>query len=329
MKKIILYCATLLFFSYAHLASALDLNARPDIQNYIQSLYQQYNFDQHQLTSWFEQTDFNPHVLEKMTPHGKALSWHEYQKIFITPKRIKQGVDFWRKNSQAIHNASQQYGVPESMILGIIGVETSYGENKGSFPVFSTLATLAFDYPPRAHYFQSELTHFLLLAREARWDVINTKGSYAAALGLPQFMPSSYRIYAIDADQKGYADLMNNERDAIYSVANYLSQKGWHAGEPIATPARLINPRYATFAHMKQTASFSLKQWQNFGLIATAPISSHLTAKAVFMKNPGFHDPWLTFHNFDVLKKYNASNRYALVVYALGNQVAETAGIKS
>ncbi len=326
MAKNIIGCVFIAFFSlYAHTSLAIDLGMRPDVQHYIEFVCENYDFDENLLTSWFNQIDFNQEVLEKLHPHGKPMSWYDYRQAFITPKRVKQGVHFWKKNAQALQLASQRYGVPESIIVGIIGVETSYGENKGDYPVFSTLATLAFNDPSRSKYFKSELTSFLLLSQQAGWNPLSIKGSYAAALGLPQFMPSSYRNYAIDSNSKGYADLINNDHDAIYSVAYYLNRKGWHEGDPVAMPAKVTNKNYLQLKNTPGKTFFTLKKLQSLGLKKTTPVSDSLNARVLFLEYPGMYAPWLTFHNFAVIKRYNASDKYAMAVYQLGNIVAKAA----
>ncbi|HVV67787.1 MAG TPA: lytic murein transglycosylase B [Gammaproteobacteria bacterium] len=313
-----LIISLLLFFTSA--AFALDLRHEPEVRAYITAVSKKYDFNENQLTSWFRQVQFNPEVIAKMTqPPGRVIPWYAYRDLFITDERIREGVAYWRKNAKALAAAEREYGVPASVIVGIIGVETSYGGNKGHFSAFDTLSTLAFRYPSRSKFFMNELTQFLLLTREQGWNPFSIKGSYAGALGLPQFMPSSYRIYAISAEDNGLSDLFHNNRDAIASVANYLQKKGWRRGEPVALPAKVVNQNFRSLSDQDGRLRFSIGELANYGLEPEKHVPSSTRAGVLFFDGGDAWEHWLTFANFQVIKRYNESNRYALVVYELGS----------
>ena len=207
-------------------------------QDFIREMAREEGFDAAELQKLFAQVEKKDSIINAMNrPAEKVLTWGEYRKIFLRQARIESGGDFWRRNQQVLNEAESEYGVPAHIIVAIIGVETLYGGNTGSYRVIDALSTLAFDYPARAPFFRSELKEFLILSREQKQSPLILKGSYAGAMGLGQFMPSSYRAYAADYDKDGFIDIWNNESDAIWSVANYLSRHGWQEGQTIAHPA--------------------------------------------------------------------------------------------
>ena len=214
---------------------------RPDVQAFIRELVARHAFDEGELQAVFSRARREDGVLTAMRsqPEVMSLSWQAYRANFVNERLLKHGAAFWREHHRALSRARSTYGVPEEIIVAIIGVETFYGRNTGRWRVLDALATLAFDYPPRAAYFRGELENFLLFARDLGVDVLDVKGSYAGAIGIPQFMPTSYLRYAVDFDGDGAADLRGNAADAIGSVANFLKQHGWRKGAPILVPARV------------------------------------------------------------------------------------------
>lgn len=193
-----------------------------------------HDFDKNVLSQTFAKVEVKDSILKAISrPAEKSKPWYDYRKIFITDKRINGGVKFWQQHAEALQAAEQKYGVPVEVIIAILGVETRYGGNVGGYRVVDALSTLAFRYPPRSPFFRSELEHFLLLTREEKMSLLDPVGSYAGAMGLGQFMPSSYREYAVDFDGDGKRDIWTNPVDAIGSIANYLKRHGWIAGESI------------------------------------------------------------------------------------------------
>ncbi len=255
-------------------------------------------------------------------PAEKTKPWYEYRQIFMTDKRINGGVAFAREHADSLAKVSADTGVPVSMIVAIIGVETFYGRITGSYRVVDALSTLAFDYPKRSPFFTSELEHFLVLAWESGKDPLALKGSYAGAMGFGQFMPSSYRSYAMDFDGDGVKDIWDNPDDAIYSVANYFRAHGWAPGEPVVVPAEAREPEATLFEG-------GLKPQQTVGELVEAglaPTESLFTdAKATPLRYEGQLGPeyWIGLNNFYVITRYNHSSMYALAAWQLSEAIAE------
>jgi membrane-bound lytic murein transglycosylase B len=228
---------TLSVASFADVATWADDD---EVQSFIAEMQQRHGFDAASLHAEFARQGPDETVLRLIKPptHPTQRSWQRYRARFLTPRRITHGLDFWREHGATVARAAGEYGVPPQIIVAIIGVETEYGRNTGSFNVFNALATLAFRYPPRRDFFRDELEQFLLLARDNRLDLATTTGSFAGAIGIPQFMPGSERRHAIDYDGDGRVDLAASTDDAIGSVARFLANHGWQADRPIAVPAR-------------------------------------------------------------------------------------------
>jgi len=295
----------------------------PEINQYIQSVSKQYQFDSKALTKLFNQAHMNPDIIARMNHPYEAKPWEHYRKFFITPARIEQGVIFWEANRNVLAEAEQRYGVPASVIVAILGVETFYGQYTGKFSVFDALTTLAFNHQPRAEFFKSELTQYLLMTREQKLDPLALTGSYAGALGMPQFMPSSYRRYAIDYSQGGSADLIHDTRDAIFSIANFLKNMGWQANTPVAMPLSTQRPLGNTWVSSNAKPMLSLKTLQTHGLAkqinldkATPVAIINLEAEKAF--NPNY---WVTTNNFRAIMHYNPKINYAMAVYQLSEEI--------
>ena len=299
---------------------------RPEAQLFIEEMQQKHGFDKDALTFIFRRAEYLPSVIKYISPPKDPVSvrsWQRYRGRFIEPVRIKAGVAFWERHQDTIRAASEKYGVPEEIIVGIIGVETIYGRNTGNFSAVSALATLAFDYPRRAELFRGELENLLLMAREQHRDPLDYQGSYAGALGLPQFLPSSVRNYAVDFDGDGQIDLLNSPKDAIGSVARYMQMHGWEAGAPVAKLASIgtdadlppliandINPNFDTAS----LARHGVK----------AADGTEPAGKAAFIElvTPGEDSEyWLGYQNFYVITRYNRSSFYAMSVFQLGEAV--------
>ena len=269
-----------------------------------------------------------PDILEAIArPAEKTFTWGRYRKIFLTEDRITQGLSFYRQHKTTLQRAEQQFGVPIPIILAIIGVETRYGVHKGRYRVLDALTTLAFDYPPRAKFFRSELKQFLQLAQEANIDLMAAKGSYAGAMGFGQFISSSYRHYGVDFDQDQQIDLINNPVDAIGSVANYFKQHHWQPGAPVASIARLMGSaderRLDLLVNLDLKPVHSIGDFIAAGLVPDqAPSADHL-ATGWRLEGENGIEYWLGFHNFYVITRYNHSHLYALAVYQLSEQIRQ------
>lgn len=298
---------------------------RPETQQFIEEMQQRHGFDKDALTYIFRRAEYLPSVIKYISPPKDpgVRSWQRYRSRFIEPVRIKAGVAFWDRHADTIRTASEKYGVPEEIIVGIIGVETIYGRNTGNFQAVSALATLAFDYPRRAELFRGELESLLLMAREQHRDPLDYQGSYAGALGLPQFLPSSVRNYAVDFDGDGQIDLLGSPKDAIGSVARYMQMHGWEAGGPVAVRASLdADTNLAPLLANDITPAFDAATLASHGVRAAGGAEAAGKAAFVELVTPGQDSEyWLGYQNFYVITRYNRSSFYAMSVFQLGEAV--------
>lgn len=299
-----------------------DYRQSPEAQEFVDAMVAEHGFERAELMALFAKVEKSTSILEAIArPAEKTKSWAEYRKLFLTKERIDQGVAFWREHHSAFRKAERELGVPAEYIVAIIGVETYYGRITGSYRVMDALSTLAFDYPPRSDFFTRELEHYLLLMREHGKDPMQNKGSYAGAMGLGQFMPSSYRSYAIDFDGDDWPDIWNNPTDAIGSVANYFVRHGWQPGAYVAVRARPeqkdIGPLPSAIAKPEQPVSF----WTESGLTPVFEVLETDLANAIALDGPLGEEYWLTFTNFYVITRYNRSAMYALAVHQLAQAI--------
>lgn len=293
----------------------------------IDELVRDEGFDRDALSEVFAQAKRQESILKAISrPAEKTKAWWEYRKIFLNQKREDQGVEFWKKHRDTLARAEKSFGVPASMIVSIIGVETYYGRIAGSYRVLDALSTLAFDYSRRSEFFTKELKNYLLLTREQGFDPAQMKGSYAGAMGFGQFMPSSYRSYAIDFDDDGVIDIWNNPVDAIGSVANYFKEHGWRAGEPVVFAAQASSDDLPIDLFVQGRSGLkperTIGQFAEAGVKPLQPIEAAAPATAMkFGLEDGF-EYWLGLHNFYVITRYNHSAMYAMSVYQLSDRLA-------
>jgi membrane-bound lytic murein transglycosylase B len=318
-------CAALIVLCIAVVAQAAPPGAasfagRPEVKAFIAQMVKRYKFDAGELRQMFAQARPEQAVLEAIRPSSSKVdqSWELYRSIFVNPKRINAGLEFWNRHSAALARARRIYGVPEEYIVAIIGVETFYGRHTGRWRVVDALSTLAFDYPPRAAFFRRELTNYLLYAREAGIDALSVKGSYAGAIGIPQFMPGSYLKYAVDFDGDGIADLNGSAEDAIGSVANYLKQHGWQSGEAVQFDAHVDGNGFRSFLDGGSRPRHRLAQLAKAGIVPEDPAqppAGDTRAALVELETPDAPSQFrLALHNFYVITRYNNSSFYASAV---------------
>jgi len=313
----------LLFFLLLTLHFPLSAQTMPD---FIDEMVNEHHFNRATLnTLLYKQAKVKQSILRAISRPGEAKPYYEYRKIFLTQNRIKKGVKFWQQYAHALRRAEQIYGVPSEIIVAIIGVETMYGGNMGSYRVIDALKTLAFHYPKRANFFRGELKAFLLLTREERLNPLTLKGSYAGAMGYGQFMPSSYRNYAIDFDGDGKRDIWNNPVDVIGSVANYLKHfgdtKGWQRGQPIVIATNIKPHAVKKLLRLKSEPIYSIKKLKQMGLkLALDKYDDHL-GFLVDLKTEYGKLYWVAFQNFYMITRYNRSPRYAMAVYQLSQAI--------
>lgn len=264
-----------------------------------------------------------PSIIEAISRPAEALPWHRYRPIFLTRDRIEAGLEYWTTHQAILEEVESRYGVPPEIVVAIIGVETRYGRYRGRHRVLDALRTLAFAYPPRADFFRSELEAFLLLAEEERFDPTTPLGSYAGAMGVPQFISSSYRAYAVDFDGNGRRDLFSEPADAIGSVGHYFARHGWQAGEPIAVEARVSGGRWQDFRRSDLKPVDTLADLEAAGIRAKAELSGGQPARLLELETENGPAHWVTLNNFYVITRYNHSPLYAMAVLQLAEALAE------
>ena len=298
--------------------------ANPAAQAFIDEMVTQHGFDRDKLVAVFGQAQRREDILELMRkPAEKRLEWHEYRKIFLTQSRIQGGVAFWNNNSQLLEKAEKELDVDVQVIVAIIGVETRYGGNTGRHRVIDALSTLAFDYPPRSDFFRGELEQYLLLAREEDIDLLTATGSYAGAMGYGQFIPSSYRHYAIDFDADGKRDLWNSPADIIGSVANYLKDHGWTLGTTITTRATVSGNAYRAVLEQGLKPHTSIAVLRGKGITPKTTVPGDSLAALIELQNVSGPEFWLGLNNFYVITRYNHSPLYAMAVYQLSEEIRQ------
>jgi membrane-bound lytic murein transglycosylase B len=312
----------------APLAQALDYDNSPEVASFISEMTTAHGFPNEQLTALFAQVERKQSILDAISrPAEKVKPWSDYRPIFITPARISRGVDFWRQNEAALLRAQQEYGVEPQVIVAIIGVETFYGGNTGNYRVIDALSTLAFDYPARAPFFRQQLKEFLLLAREQQVDPLSLKGSYAGAMGLPQFMPSSYRAFAVDLNGDGKINIWTNPADAIGSVASYFKQHGWTAGGLVVSRAEVRGDQ------VDKGLTVGIEPVKTVGELRALGWSSHDALRAdlpvTAFRFDGADGPeyWLGLANFYAITRYNRSAMYAMAVHQLSEELVQARGL--
>ena len=299
----------------------LLFSSRAEYGPFIQSLADDLQMDAAKLRRIFEDVRLKPQIVRAISKPAEAKPWDQYRPLFLTEKRILGGVNFWDSHEAALLRAHTRFGVPESMIIAILGVETVYGRNTGNYRVMDALTTLAVDYPPRADYFRKELEQYLLLAQEQGIDPLSVKGSYAGAMGIGQFMPSSYRNYGLDFDGDGHSDLWRNADDAVGSVANYFKSFGWKSGEPVAVPVEVQGEDTREFANTGWNARKSVGEWQKLGVKLKESVDPLQQAMLIRLETANGPEFWLGMQNYYVITRYNRSLQYALVVYQLSQEI--------
>ena len=297
---------------------------RENIRVFINYMVNKHGFKEEYLIDVLKKAESKESILEAISrPAERTLTWNQYRDIFIKKERINAGVDFWVEHKNILEKISDKTGVDIEIILGIIGVETYFGRITGGYRVIDALSTLAFDYPKRSPFFTRELESFLLIVREEAMDPFNATGSYAGAMGSPQFMPSSYRAYAIDSDGDGKRDIWNNWEDVIGSVANYLVVHGWQRGNQIIVPALLAEDSEEIEIKNGLKTTESIGSLLSKGVIFQTIMNGDHPAELLKLEQKNYSDYWVAMHNFFVITKYNHSIMYGLAVHQLGQDISE------
>ncbi len=304
-------------------AGALDVH-RDDVGAFIAEIAQRDSLDENQLRKLLAAAKSQPAIIEAMDrPAEKAKPWFEYRPIFLTERRINEGTEFWLAHRSELDRASVVSGVAPEYIAAIVGVETYYGRMTGSYRVLDALSTLAFDYPARAKFFRDELEQFILLTRDAGLDPLTVKGSYAGAMGAPQFMPSNYRKFAVDANADGHVDLWNSWADVCASVGNYLKEHGWNAGEPVLSEAAVEAGKAADLDGRKLALADTVESLQGKGVVFESLLPADAPVELIAADDSdGLH--WrVGYNNFYVITRYNHSALYAMAVFELATAVKQ------
>jgi len=319
--------ATFVFSSIPAIAadtSAVNLK-QANVAAFIDEMVEEYEFDRAALSAVLAKAQVKQTIIRKIsTPAERTLTWTEYRKIFITKERTNVGVTFWRENKEMLERIELETGVAIEMLIGIIGVETYYGRITGKDRVIDALATLAFEYPPRYDFFRKELKEFLILAREEEIDPTEPMGSYAGAMGRPQFMPSSFRAYAVDSTGDGKRDIWNNWADVAGSVANYFLAHRWRVGEEVVAQATLSSDWSAPIPKPSNTlkATDTVESLSKQGVMFVTNLSADSKGQLLTYEGDAGIEHWVGFHNFFVITKYNRSVMYALAAHQLGQLVS-------
>lgn len=318
MKKVSVLIASL---SLAISSCVMSATLRPEDTTRLQVLSQQTGVSMSELMQAVQEANYRQPVLDAFTRTAESKPWYQYRDLFITDKRILDGANFWRAHAAALRRAEQQYNVPASIIVAIIGVETFYGTQMGKHPILDSLYTLAFYHPTRTDFFSKEFVNYVKLGNQQGWDLRIPLGSYAGAMGMGQFMPSSYLAYAVDFDQDGHKDLFNNADDAIGSVANYFHVHGWTMGQPVAAQASITQPNAANLVTPRVDLKQTWSQLMAHGVRSTADIAGNTPVSLIQLEQPGYSEYWVAQHNFYVITRYNKSPLYAMAVYDLSKLV--------
>ena len=322
MKLIKLFLISLsLVLSTTASANISSYSNNKEVTQFIDEMVKKHKFKKRYLETLFENAQVYDSILEAIARPAESKPWYEYRPIFVTESRAEAGIKFWEKNAAALERAEKTYGVPREIIVAIIGVETRYGKHAGTYPVFDSLATLAFGYPPRASFFKGELEQFLLMLHEENLDSKDLKGSYAGAMGMPQFISSSFRRYAVDFDGDGKRDLWENPTDAIGSVANYFRKHHWQPGKPITHKVKVHGKRYTSLITKSLKPEHTQQQLLDNGVILPGKLEKDLKGKLLKFKKPNDAEYWVGWDNFYVITRYNHSALYSMAVYQLSQMI--------
>ena len=302
-----------------------DFTDDAQVDLFIDEMVSKHQFDHDQLVALFAQADKRDDILEAISrPAEKTKPWYEYRNIFLKPARIEGGVEFWQANRDILDRAASQFGVDPAIIVAIIGVETRYGNHTGSYRVIDALSTLAFAYPPRSKFFRGELEEFLILSREEDVDPATAKGSYAGAMGYGQFIPSSYRAYAVDFSDDGKRDLWSNLDDIIGSVANYFHRHGWQYQQPVAARISSGSPlQHFKVSENLKPGKTTAGNYAAKGVQTRPPLAADLPVALLELEQADGPEYWLTGNNFYVITRYNRSPLYAMAVYQLSEAIRD------
>jgi membrane-bound lytic murein transglycosylase B len=317
------------FFSFIVLAVLLPVSAmamnfadRPDVKLFVQEMVKKHHFHELELVTLFNKVKVKPAVIKQVRSPLEHLPWYLYQRLYVSEWHVREGVMYWKKHEAALAQAEKQYGVPAGIIVATIGVETKYGKRTGQYRVMDALANLAFRKDRRATFFRSELKEFLLLTREQHWGPLSVTGSYTGAIGQPQFMPSAYRRYAVSFNGDKKIDLSHNELDIIASIAHYYQCHGWRMNQPVAAPVSLTASRFSIFSSHTKPVMTAHAKMTEYGINSLKDLEDNHPLGIISLRTYWGNEYWAEFHNFEVIKRYNASDLYAMAVFQLSHYIS-------
>ncbi len=299
---------------------------RPEIVAFVKDVVERNQLKKRQVLALLRKAEPQPKIIEAMTrPAEKVTPWWEYHDRFLTEERISAGAQFYVEHHESLERIASARGIPPEYLVAIMGVETKYGQFTGHYRVLDALMTLAFDYPPRSDYFRGELEQFLLLYKEEHLDPVKVTGSYAGAMGVPQFMPSSYRLFAVDADGDNKRDLFNDWDDILASIANYFVEHGWEAGGPVLAETKLEpEPTFQIDEHNLELNE-TVDSLNAHGVRILGNEDGTTPAVLVSAEQPDGPAYRVGFKNFYVITRYNRSARYAMAVHDLAEAIVQRA----
>ena len=303
------------------LVMAGTLDQRNEVRSFMDMMVHKHNFSREELQRIFRSARTSSKIIDAISRPAESKPWFEYRPIFLTKQRINLGIEFLRRNRETLEKAEARYGVPPEIITAIIGVESLYGHHKGGYRVIDSLSTLAFDYPERSRFFRSELEQFLLMAREENRDPLEFMGSYAGAMGQPQFIASSFRSYAVDFNHDGHRDLWNSIDDIVGSIANYFKLHGWQHGQPVASRATVSGSGYRQLTDKGLKPYIRVDELEKQGIRLQAPLPARDKAALIELAQKDGMEYWVGLNNFYVITRYNHSALYAMAVYQLSREI--------
>ncbi len=326
--KDILFAFRLSPFALSLLLTACSSNIKEteSYHAFISKMVTRHQFNDSELNELFQAVEIKEDILKKISSPAEGLPWYKYRKIFMTDARINGGVKFWQENEHALTAVEQQTGVPAEIIIAIIGVETAYGQKTGNYRVIDALSTLAFAYPPRSQFFLGELESYLLLCRNEHINPLAPTGSYAGAMGMPQFMPSSFNAYAVDFDNDSRRDIWHNKSDVIASVANYFVKHQWQTGQAIAIPVSATGESYKTALTADLKPNLRFAELESLNLKISRPLPLNTKVKLLAFEQQQNEELWAGLDNFYVITRYNHSPLYAMAVYQLSQSILNKKG---
>lgn len=324
LRRVLRGCAGIAIGLFGFIAVACaDYDKNPQARAFADEMATQHGFKREEVLQVLSKAERQQSILDAIArPAEKAKPWKDYRKLFVTPDRIQQGTAFWREHAATLARAEKEFGVPPQIVVAILGVETRYGRNMGSYRVLDALTTLGFDYPPRAEFFRNQLVEFFLMTREQKLVPEKVLGSYAGAMGYGQFMPSSFRKFAVDFDGDGHIDVINDIDDAIGSIANYLKGHGWQRGAPIVVRATVKEPLAAGLLRDTLEPVTPLADYRRQNVQPASALPDSLNAALFMVEAEAGSEYWLALNNFYVITRYNRSQMYALAAVQLSEEIA-------